>query len=89
MGPDSPRGCRLISRPRPYLTVNNNPDDRQGSYSRSDAMLTYDAGPTTSGVLEAYGKNLENKAIIIAAQENGLCGTYNYQLPIRVPTVCA
>ncbi len=61
-----------------YLTVNNNPDDRQGSYSRSDAMLTY-APADSKWSLEAYGKNLENKAIIIAAQENGLWGTYNYQ----------
>jgi iron complex outermembrane receptor protein len=61
-----------------YLTVNNNPDDRQGSYSRSDAMLTY-APADNEWSLEAYGKNLENKAIIISAQENGLWGTYNYQ----------
>jgi len=61
-----------------YLTVNNYPDDRQGSYSRSDAMLTY-APADNKWSLEAYGKNLENKAAIIAAQENGLWGTYNYQ----------
>jgi iron complex outermembrane receptor protein len=61
-----------------YLTVNNYPDDRQGSYSRTDAMLTYAARDDKWSV-EAYGRNLENKAIIINAQENGLWSTYNYQ----------
>jgi iron complex outermembrane receptor protein len=61
-----------------YLTVYNYPDDRQGGYTRSDAMLTYTAQDDKWSV-EAYGRNLENKAVIINAQENGLWSTYNYQ----------
>lgn len=61
-----------------YLTVNNYPDDRQGSYTRTDAMLTYGSQDDKWSV-EAYGRNLENKAVIINAQENGLWSTYNYQ----------
>jgi iron complex outermembrane receptor protein len=61
-----------------YLTVNNYPDDRQGSYTRTDAMLTYGSQDDKWSV-EAYGRNLEDKAVIINAQENGLWSTYNYQ----------
>jgi iron complex outermembrane receptor protein len=61
-----------------YLTVNNYPDDRQGGYTRSDAMLTY-ASADDKWSVEAYGRNLENKAVIINAQENGLWSAYNYQ----------
>jgi iron complex outermembrane recepter protein len=61
-----------------YLTVNNYPDDRQGSYTRTDAMLTY-GSQNDKWTVEAYGRNLENKAVIINAQENGLWSTYNYQ----------
>jgi len=81
---DLPDGAGLTGRVQThfettsYLTVNNYPDDQQGSYSRSDAMLTYTARDDKWSV-EAYGRNLENKAVVINAQENGLWSTYNYQ----------
>ncbi len=61
-----------------YLTVYNYANDRQGGYNRSDAILTYAASDDKWSV-EAYGRNLENKRVLAAAQENGLWGTYNYQ----------
>jgi iron complex outermembrane recepter protein len=61
-----------------YLTVYNYPDDRQGAFTRTDAMLTYHA-PDDKWSVEAYGRNLGNKAVLINAQENGLWSTYNYQ----------
>jgi len=61
-----------------FLTVYNYPDDRQPGYTRTDAMLTYNS-PEDKWSVEAYGRNLENKAVIINAQENGLWSTYNYQ----------
>jgi iron complex outermembrane receptor protein len=61
-----------------FLTVYNYPDDRQPGYTRTDAMLTYNSQEDKWSV-EAYGRNLENKAVIINAQENGLWSAYNYQ----------
>jgi len=61
-----------------YFTVNNYPDDRQGAYTRSDAILTY-APAESKWSIQAYGRNLENSRILANAQENGLWGAYNYQ----------
>jgi len=81
---DLPNGGNLVPRVQShyesvsFLTVYNYPDDRQAGYTRSDAMLTYNSADAKWNV-EAYGRNLENRAVLINAQENGLWGTYNYQ----------
>jgi len=60
------------------LTVYNYADDRQAAYSRTDAMLTYSPADKKWSI-EAYGKNLENRLVLINSEENGLWGDYNYQ----------
>jgi iron complex outermembrane receptor protein len=61
-----------------YNTFFNYPDDRQAGYSRSDAFLTWTpiAGKWE---VQAYGRNLEDRRIIISASEQPLFGTYVYQ----------
>ncbi|HVW70737.1 MAG TPA: TonB-dependent receptor [Steroidobacteraceae bacterium] len=79
-----PNGAGLTARVQTHfetssnLTVYNYADDRQSAYSRTDAMLTYSPADGKWSI-EAFGKNLENRLIIINAEENGLWGDYNYQ----------
>jgi iron complex outermembrane receptor protein len=61
-----------------YNTFFNYPDDRQGSYTRTDAFLTW-APASGKWEVQAYGRNLEDKRIIVSASEQPLFGTYVYQ----------
>jgi iron complex outermembrane receptor protein len=61
-----------------YNTFFNYADDRQGGYSRTDAFLTWTPADAKWEV-QAYGRNLENKRIIVSASEQPLFGTYVYQ----------
>jgi iron complex outermembrane receptor protein len=61
-----------------YNTFFNYPDDRQASYTRTDAFLTWEPA-TAKWQVQAYGRNLENKRIIVSASEQPLFGTYVYQ----------
>jgi iron complex outermembrane receptor protein len=61
-----------------YNTFFNYPDDRQGSYTRTDAFMTWTPA-TGKWELQAYGRNLENKRIIVSGSEQPLFGTYVYQ----------
>lgn len=81
---DLPGGSALTARVQSryedtsYLTVYNFPNSRQESYTRSDAIVTYEPSDAQWSI-EAYGRNLENSRVFTASQENGLWGTYNYQ----------
>ena len=61
-----------------YNTFFNYPDDRQGGYSRTDAFITWSPAAAKWEV-QAYGRNLENKRIIVSGSEQPLFGTYVYQ----------
>lgn len=61
-----------------YNTFFNYPDDRQAGYSRSDAFLTWTPA-TGKWEVQAYGRNLEDRRIILSASEQPLFGTYVYQ----------
>ena len=61
-----------------YNTFFNYADDRQGGYARTDAFMTWT--PTAAKwEVQAYGRNLSNKRIIVSASEQPLFGTYVYQ----------
>ena len=61
-----------------FLAFNNRPLERQDSYTRSDAMLTYTA-PDDKWSVQGYVRNIENKTILTAATASGLFGAYTFQ----------
>lgn len=61
-----------------YLTINNNPDDRQKAFTRTDLTLTYRPGGLDMSI-EAYVRNVENTVVITDASQSGVYGAVLYQ----------
>jgi iron complex outermembrane receptor protein len=61
-----------------FMTFFNYPDDRQPSYTRSDAMLTWTPTDAKWDV-QAYVRNIEDKRVLSTASEQPLFGTYVFQ----------
>jgi iron complex outermembrane receptor protein len=61
-----------------YLAFTNFGRERQEAYTRTDLMVTYTA-PGDRWSLQGYVRNIENAAVITAANASGLFGAYTYQ----------
>jgi iron complex outermembrane receptor protein len=61
-----------------YLTINNNPDDRQRAFTRTDLSLTYRPANVNLSV-QAYVRNIENSVVISDASQSGVYDAVLYQ----------
>ncbi|HUD92998.1 TonB-dependent receptor [Sphingobium sp.] len=65
---------------RSYLAFTNRPSERQGAYSRSDIILSYE--PQGQGwSLEAYVRNLENENVLTLASATATAIGYQFSAP--------
>ena len=60
-----------------YFTIFNFDDDRQGSYARADASLSY-APSSGQYQVQAFVRNLTDERILVTAGENSYAQTYAY-----------
>ena len=61
-----------------YLGFRNTELERQPSYTRTDALLTYSA-PDDQWSVQGYVRNIEDEPVFTAASEQPLFGTYVFQ----------